>query len=168
MRPTFRTTPQILPSWRYARLKTSHLQALNHINFHWWVHLRVSTFVRFRCCADSGSNFPIEVHTLKFGAVHPYFYMLINLYIIQIYKELKISAMKTKSKNFVNRRNLYLSFGLFNQIRATIVTKNTTKIYFVLFMSALNSSDDCTDVLFDNHPMLCWFSSLYYLSTNYL
>lgn len=35
--------------------------------------------------------------------------------------------MKTKSKNFVNRRSLYLSFGLFNQIRDTRVTKNTTK-----------------------------------------
>ena len=62
--------------------------------------------------------------------------------------------MKTKSKNFGNRRSLYLSFGLFNQIRATSVTK-TQQIYFVLFMSALNSSDDCTDLLFDNHLTLC-------------
>ena len=45
--------------------------------------------------------------------------------------------MKTKSKNFGNRRSLYLSFGLFNQIRDQIVMKNTTKIYFVLFMPAL-------------------------------
>ena len=45
--------------------------------------------------------------------------------------------MKTKSKNFGKRRSLYLSFGLFNQIRDQIVMKNTTKIYFVLFMSVL-------------------------------
>ena len=45
--------------------------------------------------------------------------------------------MKTKSKNFGKRRSLYLLFGLFNQIRESIVTKNTTKIYFILFVSVL-------------------------------
>ena len=64
-----------------------------------------------------------------------------------------IFVMKTKSKNFVNRRSLYLSFGLFNQIRDTSVTKNTTNLLRTVYV-CINSSDDCADVLFDNHLML--------------
>ena len=82
------------------------------------------------------------------------FLVFINPYIIQIYKELKISVMKTKSKNFGNQRSLYLSFGLFNQIRDTSATKTQPNLLRTVYI-CINSCDECTDVLFDNHLMLC-------------